>query len=418
MSSQTLSMPRAWPPLIPAFVGFYFAARLCITFLLFQSDPKVGAYVNFALHFALFIGVLLYSFGPALTSFREMLAARPLRWVIAFLAMGLCSLAWSVTVSMPIAFAYWSELAAEVLMILLLVRVGEIGAISMAVMKGYAAGAVLIAAVEWLSPTMYDLRPGDDDFFSPNAIGFTCAFGIFLIQIAARSSLLWRFVAAFLGLSLLRSLSKTTIIAFFTAQGLLLLVDRSRSWRAKLALTLPAIAVVWAFWGLFENYYEVYTHLGNQSETLSGRIGIWAFVLTRSLEQPWLGHGFHSFRNVIPPFGTFEAWHAHNEILQQFYAYGVAGVVLVGALYASLFRLIRKAKSQALKACLTALMLFILIRGLADTENFDLSLPLWFIALVSVMLAHAPAHIHATPDRIESDRPGSIFGSSTEEYAQ
>jgi exopolysaccharide production protein ExoQ len=418
MSSQTLSIPRARPLVIPAFVGFYFAARLCITFLLFKSDPKVGAYVNFALHFTLFIGVLLYSFGPALNSFREMLAARPLRWVIAFLAIGLCSLAWSVTVSMPIAFAYWSELAAEVMMILLLLRVDEICAASTAVMKGYAAGAVLIAVVEWLSPTMYDLRPGDDDFFSPNAIGFTCAFGIFLIQIAARSSLLWRFVAFFLGLSLLRSLSKTTIIAFVATQGVMLLVDPSRSWRAKFALTLPAIVVLWAFWGLFENYYEVYTHLGNQSETLSGRIGIWAFVLTRSLEQPWLGHGFHSFRNVIPPFGSFEAWHAHNEILQQFYAYGVAGVLLVGMLYASLFRLIRKTSSQALKACLTALLLFILIRGLADTENFDLSLPLWFIALVSVMLAHAPVRISACTDRITSDRRRSIFGSSTEECTQ
>ena len=415
MPDQSMIMTRPSTPLMPALVGFYFAARLCITFLLFQSNPKMGAYVNFALHLALFLAVVLYSFGPASNSLTGMLNARILRWVLAFLTMGLCSLAWSATISIPIAFAYWCELSAEVLMILLLLRVGDIEINAAAVMKGYVLGAVLIAAVEWLSPTMYDLRPGDDDYFSPNAIGFTCAFGVFLIQIFGHSSLVWRIVAALLAISLLRSLSKTTIIAFLIAQALYLLLDRSRSWRGKFLLTIPAMAVTWAFWGLIANYYDVYTHLGNQSETLSGRIGIWAFVLTRSLELPWLGHGFHSFRNVIPPFGSFEAWHAHNELLQQFYAYGAVGVVLLVGVYGSLFRQFRKVSSLSLRARLMALLLFILIRGLADTENFDLSLPVWFVTLLSVFLIHERVPDFASNANLDSRR--LISNSRTEEYA-
>lgn len=415
MPDQSLIMPRLSTPLMPALIGFYFAARLCITFLLFQSDPRMGAYVNFALHLALFLSVVLYSFGPASNSFTGMLNARPLRWVIAFLAMCLCSLAWSATISKPIAFAYWCELTVEVLMMLLVLRVSDIETNVSAVMKGYALGAILIAAVEWFSPTMYDLRPGDDDYFSPNAIGFTCAFGVFLLQIFGRSSLVWRIVAALLAISLLRSLSKTTIIAFLIAQALYLLLDRSRSWCGRFLLTLPAIAVTWAFWGLIANYYDVYTHLGNQSETLSGRIGIWTFVLARSLEKPWLGHGFHSFRNVIPPFGSFEAWHAHNELLQQFYTYGAIGVVLLGGIYGSLLRQFRMVSSQSLRARFMALLLFILIRGLADTENFDLSIPIWFIALVSVFLIH-----EQVPDSLRNTNlePRPLNSSSmTEEYA-
>ena len=79
------------------------------------------------------------------------------------------------------------------------------------------------------------------------------------------------------------------------------------------------------------SYYEVYINAGNQSETLTGRIGIWALILEKALEQPWIGHGFHSVWKVIPPFGPdqFEPRHAHNELLQQFYAYGVAGIPLV-----------------------------------------------------------------------------------------
>jgi exopolysaccharide production protein ExoQ len=414
MPDQSMIVTSSSPPLMPLLVGFYFAARLCITFLLFQSDPKMGAYVNFALHFALLLAVMLYSFGPGTHSLTRALDARPMRWVLAFLTMGLCSLAWSVTISKPIAFAYWCELAAELVMILLLLRVGDLKENAEAVMKGYVMGAILIAAVEWLSPTMYDLRPGDDDYFSPNAIGFTCAFGVFLIQIFARSSFAWRLVAALLAISLLRSLSKTTIVAFVAAQALYLLLDRSRSRRAKIVLLVPPLMVTWAFQGLIVSYYEVYTHLGNQSETLSGRIGIWAFVLTRSLQQPWIGHGFHSFRNVIPPFGSFEAWHAHNELLQQFYAYGAAGVILLSGIYGSLFRQFRRVSSPTLRIQLMALLLFILIRGLADTENFDLSLPIWFIALISIYLDHQRAPGFARISNLESRR--FISSGMTEEY--
>ncbi|WP_109486317.1 O-antigen ligase family protein [Occallatibacter savannae] len=373
----------------PAAVGFYLAARLCTTFLAFQSDPRTGAYVNFAIHLLLLAIMAFHSLGPARFTLREMLPARPFKLTLGFLMMGLCSLSWSSTASETVAFAYWCELASEVVMIVLAMRAEHPYSAALSIMRGYICGALLIAAVEWLSPTMYDLRPGDDDFFSPNAIGFCCALGVFLIQIAGRRTIAFRIAAIILIISLLRSLSKTTIIAFVLSQGALLLLDQSRSRRAKIMTVGVAMVVAASFWQLFESYYEVYTHLGNQSETLSGRIGIWAFVLTRALEQPWFGHGFHSFRNVIPPFGSFEAWHAHNELLQQFYAYGLLGVVLVGTLYASLFRQVRGSSSRETRARLTALLVFILIRGLADTENFDLSLPLWLISLISITLSGA-----------------------------
>jgi exopolysaccharide production protein ExoQ len=108
--------------------------------------------------------------------------------------------------------------------------------------------------------------------------------------------------------------------------------------------------------------------------------------LSAAKEQPWIGHGFHSVWKVIPPFGPFEARHAHNEVLQQFYAYGAVGVVILIALYGSLYREIRRISMGPLKTLFLAMLLFILIRGLADTEVFDLSLPLWAIALIGSTL--------------------------------
>src|SRR6202000_1871742 len=100
-----------------------------------------------------------------------------------------------------------------------------------------------------------------------------------------------------------------------------------------------------------------------------------------SLEHPWLGHGLYSFRALIPAFGAFEPWHAHNEFLQQFFELGLVGVVITAALYLSLFQLARKNQSNTLAEAAMLLVIFSLVHGLADTVNLGLSLPLWLFAL-------------------------------------
>jgi O-antigen ligase len=143
-----------------------------------------------------------------------------------------------------------------------------------------------------------------------------------------------------------------------------------------------------AFWKLIQAYFEVYTTTGNEAETLTGRVGIWNYVWERSIEQPWIGHGFHSFRNVIPAFGPFEAWHAHNELLQLFYTYGVVGILLFIAVYGGLFLQIRRLSGRSYKAFFYSLLVFTAIRGLADTDRFELTLPLWFVFLISSLMLH------------------------------
>ncbi|HWB95159.1 MAG TPA: O-antigen ligase family protein, partial [Bryobacteraceae bacterium] len=386
-------MPRENVLLLPGCAGFYLAAHLCITYLFFQAEPQTGAMVAFALQSALVAATAFYSFGPGHERLWAMVRIPPLRWVLGFLAVGLCSLSWSATVSLPVAVGYWIELAGQVVMIVLVLRAGPAEAVAGSVARGYVAGACLIALITWLSPTMEDLRPGNNDFFSPNAIGFTCALGIYLLQYVSRREAEWRAgsgtVAVLLAITLLRTLSKTTIAAFAVGQVYLLFFDRGMSRKSKVALGLASLVVIGAFWPLILHYTAVYENAGNQAETLTGRLGIWTFVLAQAQEQPWIGHGFHSFRNVIPPFGSFEAWHAHNELLQQFYTYGVIGVVLLVGTYGSLHRYAKRVAAPEVRVLVTSLLLFVVVRGLADTENFDLSLPLWLIALLSLTLGNA-----------------------------
>lgn len=379
--------------LLPGCVGFYLAARLSITYLFFQAEPQTGAMVTFALEFTLLAATAFYSFGPGKERLRSMLTTAPFVWVLGYLAVGLCSLSWSATASMAVAVGYWCELAGQVAIIVLVLRTDDGERVAASVMRGYAAGACVIGLIAWLSPTMQDLRPGNDDFFSPNAIGFTCALAVYLLEYLSRREGAWsagsRTVAALLAITLLRTLSKTTIAAFAVGHLYLLVFDRWLSRKTKVALGLASLVAIGAFWPLILQYSAVYENAGNQAETLTGRLGIWAFVLTRAVEQPWIGHGFHSFRNVIPPFGSFEAWHAHNELLQQFYTYGVIGIVLLVGTYGSLYRYAKRVASTETRLLVASLLIFVVVRGLADTENFDLSLPLWLITLLSLTLRGA-----------------------------
>jgi O-antigen ligase len=374
-----------------ATVGFYLASRYCTEYLFFQADPRAGAAFSIGLNLLLFAAVIFHSLGPAPNTLRSTIHVPCFRPALAFLLIALCSLLWSSTISVAVAFAYWCSIAADLAMVVLLLRTGPVELMSSCLMKGYVWGACLIAVITWLSPTMQDLRPGNDDFFSPNAIALICAFGVFWAQLLSRSAPSWNLPAIFLSITLLRTLSKTTIVAFVAAEALVLLRDSAISRRKLLAIVASAGLVVAAFWRLIDAYLDVYTTTGNQAETLTGRVGIWDYVLERALEQPWIGHGFHSFRNVIPAFGPFEPWHAHNELLQLFYTYGVVGILLFLAVYGSLYLQLRRLPWSSDKALFYGLLLFIAIRGLGDTDRFELTLPLWSVFLISSFISPQPA---------------------------
>jgi len=373
-------------------VGFFFSFRIIIGLLavrLLGVAPRAGSELNLLLDMLLLLLVCFHSLGYAQRTFASMLRLPSIRWVLGFLVFSFCSLAWSATVSLPTSFAYWCGLAADVAIVVLLLRAGSVTGISHSLMKGFVLSACCLALVAWIMPGQPDLRLGDEEFFNTNQIGNLCATAIFLAQyLARRTAGRWGFAIFLLALTLLRSLSKTTIVAFLISQSFLMIADRSISRRTKLLLTLAVILVIIMFWGLFEAYYDVYTTAGNQAETLTGRTGIWAYCLDAALEQPWIGHGFDSVWKVIPPFGPeqFEARHAENELLTQFYAYGTVGLCLLIGIYGSLYRQIRKLPRGPLRIVFVSLLLFVAVRGLAEAEPFDLLLPLWSIVLISLLI--------------------------------
>ena len=242
-------------------------------------------------------------------------------------------------------------------------------------------------------PAQSDLRLGDEQFFNTNEIGNLCAFAIFLAQyLMRRKDGRWGLVTLFLVATLLRSLSKTTLVAFLLSEAFLVVQDKSMSRRTKILLITATLMLGLVFWGLFEAYYNVYTSTGNQAETLTGRTAIWLYVLNAVFDHSWtlwIGHGFDSWWKVVPPFGDhFEARHAENEVLQQLYAYGILGIVLLVGLYGSLYRQVRRLPRSPVRVLFLGLLLFIVVRGLAEADSFDLLFPLWSIVLLTVLADH------------------------------
>jgi exopolysaccharide production protein ExoQ len=379
---------------LPAAVGFFFAFRSFIMVLsvrLFGMDPRTGTGISLCLDYILLLIALFSTVGAARYPIGRMLRLTAIRWAVFFLGFSGLSLLWSSSASLPTSIAYWCAVAADVAIVLLLLRVATPVEVAEPLFRGYVWGACAVAMAAWIMPAQSDLRLGDEELLGPNQIGYICGFGCFFaFYFIRRGKKGFVLPSLILAITLLRSLSKTTIVAFLASGAFLLLRDKSISRKNTILITILALAVVGASWSLAESYFDIYTTAGNQSETLSGRIGIWAYFLAAGLEQPWIGHGFDSAWKVVPPFGSdqFEAAHAHNELLQQFYAYGLVGICMFAGIYTSFFRHVRKLPKGPLRSLLLALILFVLVRGGADTDRFDLSLPMWSIALLSVLIEH------------------------------
>jgi exopolysaccharide production protein ExoQ len=392
-------------------VGFFFSFRLSIVLLsvnLLGVDPSTGTAMSICFGAFLF-GLVCFNSGASIAPrLKSVFNPSPTRWAIAFLAFSGLSLLWSETASLSNSGAYWAGMVIDVASVVLLLGSQTVPDEGHAMLRGYIWSTCCLAAIAWIMPAASDLRLGDEQFFNSNEIGNLCAFAIFFAQYLTRANRGdWRIAKFFLVVTLIRSLSKATLVAFVLSEALLLVLDRSMSRKAKWLIVIFALCLLAVFWGLLVAYVDYYTNNGNQAETLTGRIVIWLYVLGGVTDHPWslfIGHGFDSWWKVVPPFGgqLFEARHAENEILQQLYAYGFAGIVLLIGVYGSLFRQLRKLEASPVRIVFLCFLVYIMVRGLAESDAFDLLLPLWAIVLISSLPAFGP--------KTEPSRASSLAG--------
>jgi exopolysaccharide production protein ExoQ len=371
---------------LQVFAGFFFAFRMCIIYSGFQSDPRTGTAVTLLLGVCLLACGVVYTLGDERFSLELVRGSSTCKWLLGYLALAGASLFWTGAASRAATAGYWTGMLVDVVTVVLLLKAPELDVRVDGLMRGFVWGSLAVAVVAWMAPVLDNSRIGDDEFLHPNNLGLAFALAFFLAQHLARREWLWNAAALVLVLSLLRTISKTSIAAFLVAETIYIVRDKQISRWAKVRIAAAAVLLVVVSAGFLEAYATSYASDGNSAETLTGRTTIWAASLLMALERPWLGHGIDSYRALIPAFGTLEPVHAHNELLQQFFDYGVVGIVVATGLYVSLYRVARRAAASPYGRLAMALALFAGIRGLADTTNIGLSLPLWLFAALALAM--------------------------------
>jgi exopolysaccharide production protein ExoQ len=371
--------------LLPGLIGFVFAFRVCLALLWFQDEPEQASILSVAISLTLLTAAALSTIGSTPSVPASCFRNPTIRWVVAFLGLALVSILWTPA-PLSSAAGYWCAWAADIAAVWFVLREGPAEMQAAAVMKGYVWGSCLVAIVAWSLPATQDLRLGDEDYLHPNALGFLFSIATLLAFHLARKNAVWTWPALLLGATLLRTLSKSAIIAFVAAFGFALIRDSTLARKIKIWIGVAAGLMLASLWGLLEAYFINYSQ-GIGPETLTGRTLIWAVSLEYAVKKPIFGSGFYSYRFIVPPFGTFEAQQAHDELLQQFFSFGAVGVLLTLGIYWAFFRQIRRARSSHLTTLTATILLFALIRGLTDTQNFDLSFPLWLMTMLSILLA-------------------------------
>lgn len=362
--------------------------QLALTYLFFQDNPKLGTAFNIGVSLlGLYLVILLliaYGFES-----RKRIWSRPTMWVLAYATLSGVSLLWSQSESLLHAFGYWIGFAAEIVTVVLILRSGSTGTIAVYALKGYVYASCVLALIAWMAPGTWEFRMGQQDYLHPNVIGNQFAVAALFAFYLGRhfsGARQWNWMGIILVFSLLRTLSKASIVSFLIAGAFYVVRYSKVSLRNQLKVIAVATIMVLLSWGLISAYADVYLE-ENNVETVTGRTVIWAVTSEIAAERPWLGHGFYSIRSVVPNFGEFEAWHAHNDFLQQFFSYGIVGLLLSLVIYASFYRHLRRSPTSPQLGLASALLVYALLHGLTDANHADLMLPscmiLWFAEWVS-----------------------------------
>lgn len=176
-------------------------------------------------------------------------------------------------------------------------------------------------------------------FGTPNAMGFSAAFGTLLCFIFFRESSTRTQKRFFFGLgaiifvTLLMTQSRTALLGLLIA-SLGVVFIRNRSKAVILAFVLIAGASV--FWSANRELALEVTARGQtetQLTTLQGRTLIWKLVWRLIKQAPWFGHGYASSRVVIPQnwdlSGVQEVTQSHNMFMESMLTLGLVGTALL-----------------------------------------------------------------------------------------
>jgi len=381
------------------FLFWFFLGVKPVLVFLFANNPATGTLV-LSFGDAVFFAVLFFAFVSRLVLHRvgesEVVWPGAAKLMFLFMAWAAVSLLWSHSDTPGSAVGYWGLMLIDLLIVVLLVRMGDIELVALRSVEGLVLGTAVLSVLALVFLAHSGTRLGDDDLLHPNSVGnytgvaLLCCF--YLVLRAARRSwerLFWMGTGMVWLVTLLRSGSKTALGAFVIACFMYFLRSRRPGWQ-KVAATVAVLGVALVAVPLVLN--RMYESEGrSRVESFSGRTELWQQTLDMIRDRPIQGYGFLSFRDYGPqPFSDIRVVHAHDEWLNLWFTLGLVGVVLAAASYFAFFLQARRAArwpgTAAQAALAISLLAFALVRGITEAANgfvFPMGIMLLFLFWMS-----------------------------------
>lgn len=362
---------------------FFIGIESCFTFLFFKGNPVLGTFAGYlppTLFTLLLLSNLLISKGIKSLDVLQPMAAK---FLLALILWAGTTLLWTKASSIVSAGGYWGTMAIKVFVVLLLLCLGNVERVALKSLQGLVWGGLAFALVALiLNPVTVDGRLGDEEFFHPNNIGNNLGIislcAIYLAfkpgqQVLERRCYIG--ILTILLFTLLKSLSKTSIICFLLA-ALVYIICSKISVQKKinlLLLTGSAIAISSTALSKYLDRYLNDQQGGEALTTASGRTEIWQMTWDMIQENPIWGYGFQSYRDIVDQVIQLRLVHPHNELLNIWVNLGFVGLFLGLMTYICYYLLLRRAFKAGLpQAALgLALLIYSLIRGLTEANTPD-----------------------------------------------
>ena len=366
--------------------------RFAFALLFFQDHPAAATGVGAALSLVFVYSLLLW-FLCAKSIRRQTHFPALINLIAAYCLWCAVSLSWTRAGSLVSASGYWMSMVLDIAVVAAMIWWGDLEAVAMASVKGIIAGGWLISFCALLSTSddpngrlgnLEFLHPGKVGEFTGQAALCSCFMWVRTRKDNGYGRWLWTGSTLFLTWILLRSLSKTSMIAFVCSAAVYILFSRLISLKTKIIVLLVATMLFCAMYTIVNTYLETYLEENpGEASTLTGRTLLWAKSWEMIQERPILGYGFISFRDYGPQDWDVRTVHAHNEWITEWFQLGFVGLIITIAIYVSYFRHLRRSVHSPQRELGLSMLIYMLIQGFAIAEPSGLTFPLPMVLLLA-----------------------------------
>lgn len=193
---------------------------------------------------------------------------------------------------------------------------------------------------------------------------------------------------------------RTTYIVLFIACPIMLLASGKKKWfYIYLAVAVLGLSV----WLAFGDSIPFLPRVDVLQRDLMKRFDIWSGAIESIIDAPFFGRGYNTYARIQSLYGSYNADHAHNLLLEVLMDFGIVGTgVLLGYFAVNvgkIIRLHRQNKCHQRSALTIAVIFCVLLHGLLDLTMLWPQTSIFVMFVVGFSTEYDKVHIFSKERR-------------------